>query len=311
MGAESGIEWLRGSDGRKGATWNPVSGCSPVSPGCAYCWAKGVAETRLAGRFGYPLEEPFRVTLHPDHLADPLRWKRPRSVFVVSMGDLFHEDVPFEYIAAIFGVMAACPWHTFIICTKRVKRALEFYEWIERGGGCLSDGAVVGDLFEHLVRVLNIVDLGALPDLSTPWPLPNLIVLTSVENQAMADVRIPLLLQIPAAVRGVSLEPMLGPVDMTPWLRCGGSRPAMDESGYDMIPGREPVALLDWLIVGSESGPGRRRMSLDWARSLRDQCGDAKVPFFLKQADDENGHLVKMPTLDGQVWAQMPEVSTR
>jgi protein gp37 len=226
-------------------TWNPVTGCTKISEGCAHCYAKRMSK-RLAGRCGYP-EAPhnFDVTLHPDRLDEPLRWRKPRRVFVCSMGDLFHEDVPFGFIRRVFWTM----WHwssihIYQILTKRPHIMLSFFDYLQG-----TDG---GDLIG----------------------LPNVWLGVTAENQEQADKRIPILLQIPAAVRFVSVEPMLGPADLSEWINPQGATARDDPARY---------SLLDWVICGGESGPGARPMHPDWARSLRDQCQMAGVPFFFKQ----------------------------
>jgi protein gp37 len=172
--------------------WNPVTGCTKISEGCKNCYAERMSK-RLAGRFGYPAEEPFRVTVHRDRLEQPLRWRKPRRVFVDSMGDLFHEDVPEEFVYDVWRYMAGIPRHTFLLPTKRVHRMKEFVDWWY--------------LSNHE---------------SDPWP--NIWLDVSVENQPRADERIPLLLQTPAARRFVSLEPLLGPVFLGWWLPGGKDR---------------------------------------------------------------------------------------
>jgi len=227
------IEWTH-REGTTGVTWNPIAGCTKISEGCAHCYAERMA-TRLKGRFGYPEDEPFRVTLHPDRLSEPRKWRKPRTVFVCSMGDLFHEVVPGTFIHHIWIQMALCRDHTFLVLTKRPERMAE------------------------LVPALNNYEHGT----------PNNVWLgVTAENQQRANERIPLLLQTPAAVRFVSIEPMLGPVDLRWYLGTG----EMLSSHY-----------LDWVIVGGESGPGARPMHPDWARGVRDQCAAAGVPFFFKQ----------------------------
>lgn len=227
----SKIEWTD-------VTWNPITGCSPVSPGCKNCYAERMAK-RLVGRFGYPADDPFRVTLHEDKLDEPLRWRKPRKVFVCSMGDLFHEDVPDEWLAAIWHTMSTSPWHIFLVLTKRPER---MYRWV---AGRIADGTTWR---EGLTRC----------------PLSNVWLGVSAETQKRADERIPVLLDTPAAKRFVSVEPMLGPVD----LRQVFSKRA---------PG------LDWVICGGETGPGYRPMQYGWAFDLRLQCANANVPFFFKK----------------------------
>ena len=231
------IQWAQES-------WNPISGCTKVSPGCKNCYAERMAK-RLAGRFGYPADEPFRVTLHPDRLEQPLRWKKPRRVFVCSMSDFFHPLVPLEFQAKVFRIVEQCPQHTFLFLTKRTEQL---------------------DLFNRVCG----------------WPdLPNAWLGVTAENQEQADKRIPMLLQVPAAVRFVSCEPLLGPISISrylPYLTDSGALDPNTGSGIDvMYPG------LSWAIVGSESGPHRRFMALDWARMLAAQCATANVPVFIKQ----------------------------
>lgn len=289
--------------------WNLVTGCTPVSEGCRHCYAARMSK-RLRGRFGYPADDPFRVTLHPDRLEEPLHWKKPARIFVDSMGDLFHPDVPFEFIDQVFDVMNTygTGQHKFLILTKQHRRMNEYissfgkYErgWFGRPG------------FNHWFST---------------WPLPNVWLGVTAENQAMADERIPVLLKTPAAVRFVSVEPMLGPVDMCKikWAKIPIDPkvyerlgvPAPDEiwSCNDVLvsrPGDEwndPKIGLDWVISGGETGPGARPMHPDWVRSLRDQCQDAGVPFFFKGWGGTNkkeaGRL-----LDGVEWNQFPPLPT-
>ena len=260
--------------------WNPVTGCSPVSEGCRNCYARRMAQ-RLKGRFGYPSDDPFRVTFHPDRLYQPLRWKKPRRVFVCSMGDLFHEDVKEEWIKDVWLDMCEFyhyaydkilpvedrPGHTYMVLTKRPERALDFLN------RCYPEG----------------------------WERKNVWIGVTVENQIEADRRIPTLLKIPAARRFVSLEPLLGPVNLQPYL-CGYKK---EWDVGDIYTTDAPV--LDWVIAGCESGPGRRRSDWSWFRFTREQCKayGQKVPFFLKQMEVD-GKVVKMPELDGKVWDEVP-----
>lgn len=269
---KSKIEWTEYS-------WNPVTGCTPISEGCQNCYAKRMAK-RLAGRGGYPADDPFRVTLHPDKLDEPFKWKKPRRVFVCSMGDLFHEDVSDEFIMKVFDIMHQNPQHTFMVLTKRPERMQDLID------GMIYDGF---------------------------WgPIPSHIWLgVTAENQQRADERIPILLQIPAAVRFVSVEPMLGPIRLQrDWLMCPGGA----EYGHGMSLTRVHAGgccdrhpRIHWVICGSESGPNHRKTKIEWIRDLREQCISANVPFFLKQMEI-NGRMVKMPELDGKIWAQFPEV---
>ena len=240
----TGIEWTD-------ETWNPVTGCTKISEGCRNCYAERMAR-RLAGRCGYP-EAPhhFDVTLHPDKLDQPLRWKKPRRVFVCSMGDLFHEDVPLSAIAQVFGAMEDTQRHTFQVLTKRPDRMMEYagkwWWWM------------YGD-----------------------WGLPNVWIGVSTENQEQADRRIPDLLQTPAAVRFVSVEPMLSPMNLAFDGRPGMGRP-------------DHLQALSWVIIGCESGPNRRPMKLEWALDLVRQCDAAGVATFVKQIPI-NGRVSHDPT---------------
>ena len=216
-----------------------------------------------------------RVNLNPRALDLPLRWKAPRRIFVNSMSDLFHESINDTTIAGIFGIMAACPQHTFQVLTKRPERALRWFQTF--GGPMVADAAPV--LHE---AVKGLMGYGhpkrpAIGNRTVQWPLPNVWLGVSVEDQAAADERIPLLLQTPAAVRFLSCEPLLGSIDVSQYLRGRyvneAKRFADDTIGCK----------IDWVIAGGESGPRARPMHRDWARSLRDQCAAAGVPFFFKQ----------------------------
>ena len=211
------IEWTDES-------WNPVTGCTKVSAGCQNCYAERMAK-RLRGRFGYPDDDPFRVTLHPDRLEQPLRWRKPRRVFVCSMGDLFHEDVPDEFIDQVFAVMALAKEHTFQVLTKRPERMKSYlsdratYQRVRKE---TEEGDVCGLYLDSLCgwefrQAQNQWWTNLPPD---RWPLPNVWLGTSVEDQATADERIPQLLECPAAVRFVSCEPLLSSVDLTRWLEA-------------------------------------------------------------------------------------------
>jgi protein gp37 len=267
--------------------WNPVTGCDPVSTGCIHCYAARMAP-RLAGRFGYLENDPFRVTLHPERLDEPLHWRKPARVFVDSMGDLFHKDVPDDFIDNVFATMGMYPQHTFQILTKRADRMADWFRDI--GGATRRDWVAYA-----AARLFNIKSIKLIN-----WPLPNVWPGVSIENQTAADERIPLLLQTPAAVRFVSVEPMLEMVKVLrymphTWTLRGHDHPT------EITPG------LDWVICGCESGPQARPMEIDWAYDLRDQCIAMRVPFFFKQAVI-NGRLVHMPELDGRQWQEYPEV---
>jgi protein gp37 len=260
MSDHTHIEWTD-------ATWNPITGCSVISAGCKHCYAMRLAGTRLRhhrSRVGLtrpPNPGPLwtgQVRLNEDWLDQPLRWKKPRRIFVCAHGDLFHGAVPDEWIDRVFAVMALAPQHTFQVLTKRPARALV---WMRNGRS--KDVA----LWHWKVG----------PDSPSTWPLGNVWLGVSVEDQTTADERIPLLLQTPAAVRFVSAEPLLGPVRL-PFARLSEWNRLARESGQE-----HAATTLDWVICGGESGPGARPAHPDWFRSLRDQCQAANVPFFFKQ----------------------------
>ncbi|MBS7699200.1 MULTISPECIES: phage Gp37/Gp68 family protein [unclassified Chelatococcus] len=258
MGDRTGIQWTD-------ATWNPIVGCSIVSPGCTNCYAMKMSDriekmtpgSHYAGTTMRVKGKPVwtsKMAMAPDAiLTQPLRWKRPRRVFVNSMGDLFHESVPDDWIDRVFAVMALAPQHSFQVLTKRSARMRDYL--------CTRAGDWVLEL-SRAVREASLVKWADRPDRATPrWPLPNVWLGVSAEDQRRWEERIPDLKATPATVRFVSAEPLLGPI-------------VGDISG------------LDWIIVGGESGPGSRPMHPDWARSIRDQCAAAGVPFFFKQWGD-------------------------
>jgi protein gp37 len=212
MAQTSKIEWTE-------ATWNPVTGCTQVSPGCAHCYAKTFAE-RWRDVPDHPYEQGFDLRLWPERLDVPLRWKRPKTIFVNSMSDLFHEEIPLDFIKRVFDSMKAAHWHTFQILTKRERRL-----------------AALAEQFD--------------------WP-PNVWLGVTIENRRFVH-RADALRQVPAAVRFISAEPLLGPLE-----------------GLDLDE-------IDWLIAGGESGPGHRRVDAAWIRDLRDRCAQERVAFFFKQ----------------------------
>jgi protein gp37 len=234
MADGTAIEWTE-------ATWNPVTGCSKVSPGCAHCYAETFAE-RWRAVPGHPYEQGFDLRLWPQRLEVPLRWARPRMIFVNSMSDLFHEEIPDDYVAAVFDVMRRADWHVFQILTKREDRMAEF-------------GAEL------------------------PWPA-NVWMGVSIENRRFVH-RADRLREVDAAVRFISAEPLLGPLER------------LDLTG------------IDWLIAGGESGPRHRPVRAEWLRDLRDRCVAEDVAFFFKQwggARPKSGGR----ELDGRAWDEMP-----
>lgn len=246
MADKTKIEWAE-------ASWSPVTGCSPISEGCIHCYAKRMAQ-RLKGRFGYPKDDPFRVTFHIDRLDQPLWWRKPRRIFVCSMSDLFHKDVKGDWMWRILDSTYDSPSyhrHLFLFLTKRPeKMAAEMDNWMR---------------------------CKALSSLPKRWWLG-----ISAENQQRFDERWPILAQIPAAKRFVSLEPLLSDIILKSW--CPACQKLLLESlsetcGTCFTKTIRP----DWIIVGGESGPGARPVHPDWVRSVRDQCQEAGVPFFFKQ----------------------------
>ena len=238
MAGSSSIEWTN-------ATWNPVTGCDKVSQGCKHCYAERMAK-RLHAMGNPRYANGFQLTMHDDLVTLPLRWREPKRIFVNSMSDLFHEDVPLDFIQRCFATMRAAPRHVFQILTKRAQR------------------------LEELAPSLD-------------WA-PNVWMGVSVERQDVAW-RVDHLRRVPAAVRFLSCEPLIGPLE-------------------------PDLAGIHWVIAGGESGPGARPMDQEWARALRRQCEFAEVAFFLKQlggAIDKRGH--EKALLDGQLWHAMPEIS--
>ena len=261
MGDNSGIEWTD-------ATWNPVRGCTKISPGCKHCYAETFAE-RWRGVPGHPYEQGFDLRLVPEKLEEPLRWRRPRRIFVNSMSDLFHERIPFNYIDQVFAVMQASPQHTFQVLTKRADRIARYMEGADER---------VQDAGSRLAAKSRWCHANE----DTGWPLANVWLGVSVEDRKYGLPRIDHLRVVPAAVRMLSVEPLL------------------EDLGELNLDG------IGWVIVGGESGPGARPMRPEWARSVRDQCVAAGVPFFFKQwggVDKKAAGNV----LDGRTWLEFPK----
>ncbi|MFE1949970.1 DUF5131 family protein [Streptomyces sp. NPDC059524] len=257
-------------------TWNPVTGCTKVSAGCDNCYAETIAE-RFRGHTAFP--KGFDIQIRTDKVNDPLKWRKPARVFVNSMSDLFHDEVDQAWIADIFAVMAAAHRHTFQLLTKRHARMRHL----------LNDPAFVNEV---RTRALS----KGLPPDQWAWPLPSLWLGVSVENQQWANIRIPALLRTPAAIRFLSCEPLLGPVNLKQAVRTMGS-----ERGHGLTASYVHASDcchkyhgIDWVIVGGESGRKARPMDPTWAQSLRDQCAEANVPFFFKQWGEyaPTGYLV-------------------
>ncbi len=292
MGDRTGIQWTD-------ATWSPVRGCSRVSEGCRNCYAE-----RIAARFSGPGRPYYgharraedgearwtgSVRLIPELLDQPLRWMRPRRIFVNSMSDLFHEGLTDDEIDRVFAVMALAQRHTFQVLTKRPERMRDYLRGLtfERLIDCVNLNAW-GE--KHGPGAYNLTSINhlshkrrAMDGDRTVWarlpkpPLPNVWLGCSVEDQPAADERIPFLIGTPATVRFVSAEPLLGPVDLRNVFCLDGDAlgPDLYNLGLD--------AGISWVIAGGESGPGARPMHPAWARELRDQCREAEVPYFFKQ----------------------------
>lgn len=290
----SKIEWT-------GETWNPVIGCDKVSPGCKNCYAIRTAWIRMhnpkmAKRYAGTVEKTQsgqlnwtgKITLVDEVLLKPLKTKKPTTFFVNSMSDLFHKDVPFEFIRLVFGIMSVCQNHTFQILTKRPERMLEYFQWQIKFNPDEEDPAY----YAYDLCINHGIETGCGSAFETEeWPLPNVWLGVSVENQQTADERIPVLLQVPAAIRFLSCEPLLGPVDLTQFYISKDksiTHNALTGVPYDWDYEKEFEEdsideKIHWVIVGGESGPGARPMHPDWAIQLRNQCKDAGVPFFFKQ----------------------------
>lgn len=263
--SESKIEWTE-------RVWNSTTGCNKVSQGCKNCYAE-VMHARL-GRMGQnKYSRPFLdgAFAHEPSLALPFKWKKPAKIFVNSMSDSYHPNISVEHIAKMYAIMFLTPRHTFQHLTKRPERRLAILKSPE--------------FFEHLHKYCNqyhqefvepaTAERYSFAEIKKQFPLNNIWEGTSAENQSTADERIPLLLQTPAAIRWVSAEPLLGPIDFATTVAAV----AVTETGGRNLPG------LDWIVVGGESGNKRRPFDSDWARQIRDYCASTGVKFFMKQVD--------------------------
>lgn len=259
MADGTNIEWTD-------ATWNPVTGCSIKSMGCAHCYAMRLSGTRLRNhpsRAGLTDESKTgpvfngKVRFNEQWLAQPLGWKRKRRIFVCAHGDLFHENVPDEWIDKVFAVMTLAPQHQFQVLTKRAERMRQYCETVT---------------LTRLMAASQVIPPIGPRAVALQWPLPNVWLGVSAERQQEADQRIPHLVEAPAALRFVSLEPLLGPINLFNFIGPWGPKGSL-----------QAPPQLDWVIVGGESGNGARPMQADWARAIRDQCAQAGVAFFFKQ----------------------------
>jgi protein gp37 len=284
MSEQTKIEWTD-------ATWNPVAGCEMIAPECAHCYAiyqvhrmasnpnpqiraanEGLTERLPNGRLNWT---GVMRTL-PDRLTKPLKTKKPTMFFVNSLSDLFHEDVPFEYVAAVFGIMAASRQHTFQILTKRPGRAAEFFRYIADRGRMYSERGEVEECFRRVRQEDDGLVCGpAYEPATVDWPLPNVWIGTSVGSRQRLP-QIDIVREVPAVVRFLSVEPLLedlGTLDLTG---------------------------IHWVIIGGESGPGARPCNVEWIRSVKDQCVEAGIPVFVKQLGSQpfEYHVID----GGRVW---------
>lgn len=257
-------------------TWNPVTGCTKVSPGCTHCYAENIAR-RFAGGPAFP--NGFAITLHPERLNAPKRWRSPAMVFVNSMSDLFHKDIPNEIILAMFQTMADTPQHTYQVLTKRHGRMRAFCNRLAFREPTAAEAAA-----GHRVVAYLADDPASTPPRESA-PLPNVWLGVSAETHYWAQVRIPALLETNAAIRFVSAEPLLHSINLIK-LNCGETQldalrgDHIDIDEYWLV---KQLPALDWVIVGGESGPGARRMSTDWAAFIVRLCTDAGTAVFVKQ----------------------------
>lgn len=299
----SNIEWTE-------RTWQVTAGCTKVSSGCAHCYAETMAN-RLAGMaradqaagrepkgkapYLHVLNDAGRwngeLRLLHDRLTEPLKWKKPTTVFVNSMSDLFHEAVPFEFVDKVWAVMALCPQHTFQVLTKRPERMAEY---LARTGKSIAHIDIAARSLGYTVMYEGHGMIR--------WPLPNVWLGTSVEDQKAADERIPHLLRCPAAVRFLSCEPLLGPVDLTKSLGWRSAFGCLSEDPAASAIDNLCRCGLHWVIVGGESGPNARPCSVDWIRAVVQQCKAAGVPCFVKQL----GAYVLDPVAGGPDYEEWP-----
>ena len=270
--SNSGIAWTE-------KTWSPVTGCTKVSAGCKNCYAEREVEGRWSKNpksvfFGRAFTD---VQVHENQLMAPMKWKEAHRIFVCPRGDLFHESVSFEFLDWVFATMALASQHTFQVLTKRPERMLEYI------AKHTQDGVMVRAARDVLTTTMPMPKGHQIQPFQ--WPLPNVWLGVTVENQEAADERIPLLLQTPAAVHWISVEPMLGAVSCT--VPFDGNRVDMLQREFPGHPN------LHWVVSGGESGPNARPMHPDWARGLRDQCAAVAVPFLFKQWGEWGPHQAR------------------
>lgn len=266
MVSTSSIEWTD-------MTWNPVTGCSKVSQGCKHCYAERQWPRMRAMVEAYKGRAFTDVKCHPERLHQPLRIATPKKIFVNSMSDLFHEDVPFEFIASVFAVMSVTTRHTYQVLTKRPSRMREFFEWAMNGHG--PDHFNASDrISDHWPKH---VEWKGYDNCGPAFPYQNIWLGISIENQETANDRIPYLLQTPAAVRWISAEPLIGPID---FYKASNH---WHKNGYTPWRNTSVLSGIDWIVIGGESGPQARPIHPQWAHQILDQSIPANVARFFKQ----------------------------
>ena len=257
-------------------SWSPVTGCSPVGAGCDHCWANSLHSMRhkahlngkkMAAQYGVPFST---IQLHPSRLEDPFGLRESSKIATCLGGDLFHEEIQNEFIAAVFAIAAACPHLTFQMLTKRPGRMVEWFKWVgSRSQMLMHESAKLYMGYKNKKR----------PAINTSvWPLPNVWMGVSVWDQKSADEFIPILLNTPAVIRWVSYEPALGPIDLDSEAADGLHALGCCERNCSC--GNRGI---DWIVAGGESGKNARPCDVAWIRSIVDQCKDAEVPVFVKQ----------------------------
>jgi protein gp37 len=293
--ANTKIEWAD-------KVWNPVTGCEKISPGCANCYAEKFARRLQNNPAAWPKYlNGFMPTMHYDELRKPIGWQKPSRIFICSMGDLFHEDISFEFIDKVMATIAHCFWHTFLILTKRPYRMLDYFQYAKANSYTYistsrHEISSEDDLMNFMYQSISGLDITG-----RTYPLNNLWLGVSAENQVTFDERVTCLLYTPAFIRFLSLEPLLGPVNLYRTLQYGQ---------WDLNQDTSRTQKIHWIIAGGETGSGARPVSPEWVRSLRDQCYAAgndeyHMPFFFKSwGSGDKGRLI-----DGKEYLEFPKIS--
>jgi protein gp37 len=291
VGDRTGISWTD-------ASWNPIRGCSRVSQGCVHCYAETVA-----ARFAKP-GQPYegltdqhgrwngKIMVVERHMMDPISWQRPRRIFVNSMSDLFHENLPDVVIDRIFAIMALASRHTFQVLTKRPGRMLKWFNVTPSGA---SREQLVFDARLYASAGLSVPIFHRSPNSWPGWPLPNVWLGVSTEDQHTLEARVPELLRAPAVVHWISAEPLLGALDVSRYVVA-----ATESHGHGVTYSERTTPALDWVVIGGESGPGHRPMDPTWAESIAEQCDRAGVAVFVKQ--DSGSKPGKQGRLSDDLW---------